>query len=213
MIRRPPRSTLFPYTTLFRSLEARPQVAVLGDVADELFREELLARRGVEQPHLLAQVVGQLLGLDRDRLDVLACLAQVARRRAVRAVVEQELLPVGLVVARLLLLLGRVPVLRELHLALLVGLLQLEERVAQELLLEMLLQVEQRHVQEVHRLVEAGVDTQPRLPGPEAGSSRRVSARAGGGPRRAVAGGAGERSAQPASDTSPRPPPPTRTSP
>src|SRR2546422_8366648 len=24
MIRRPPRSTLFPYTTLFRSLEARP---------------------------------------------------------------------------------------------------------------------------------------------------------------------------------------------
>src|SRR3989454_2199800 len=68
MIRRPPRSTLFPYTTLFRSLEARPQVAVLGDVADELFREELLARREVEQPHLLAQVVGQLLGLDRDRL-------------------------------------------------------------------------------------------------------------------------------------------------
>src|SRR3989442_11964639 len=27
MIRRPPRSTLFPYTTLFRSLKARPMVA------------------------------------------------------------------------------------------------------------------------------------------------------------------------------------------
>src|SRR5258707_12022087 len=27
MIRRPPRSTLFPYTTLFRSVEARPVVA------------------------------------------------------------------------------------------------------------------------------------------------------------------------------------------
>src|SRR5688572_31662029 len=29
MIRRPPRSTLFPYTTLFRSV--RPRVAVVGD--------------------------------------------------------------------------------------------------------------------------------------------------------------------------------------
>src|SRR2546425_11527143 len=29
MIRRPPRSTLFPYTTLFRSLEGRPRVVVL----------------------------------------------------------------------------------------------------------------------------------------------------------------------------------------
>src|SRR2546430_12872043 len=27
MIRRPPRSTLFPYTTLFRSLERRPDIA------------------------------------------------------------------------------------------------------------------------------------------------------------------------------------------
>src|SRR2546422_7836821 len=29
MIRRPPRSTLFPYTTLFRSIEAAKQVGVL----------------------------------------------------------------------------------------------------------------------------------------------------------------------------------------
>src|SRR5256885_8760705 len=40
MIRRPPRSTLFPYTTLFRSVDLLAQVAVgyrrgnLGDVAD-----------------------------------------------------------------------------------------------------------------------------------------------------------------------------------
>src|SRR5689334_24495107 len=32
MIRRPPRSTLFPYTTLFRSVE--PRLAVLGDDLD-----------------------------------------------------------------------------------------------------------------------------------------------------------------------------------
>src|SRR5258707_8017457 len=30
MIRRPPRSTLFPYTTLFRSLTAGPRLAFLG---------------------------------------------------------------------------------------------------------------------------------------------------------------------------------------
>src|SRR5690349_23000364 len=35
MIRRPPRSTLFPYTTLFRSADVEQQVAVLGDGVDE----------------------------------------------------------------------------------------------------------------------------------------------------------------------------------
>src|SRR6266542_6647132 len=33
MIRRPPRSTLFPYTTLFRSHEARLEVMPVADVA------------------------------------------------------------------------------------------------------------------------------------------------------------------------------------
>src|SRR5256885_11260751 len=46
MIRRPPRSTLFPYTTLFRSLgdvqAAGVEVAVAGDEADRC-----LARAGV----------------------------------------------------------------------------------------------------------------------------------------------------------------------
>src|SRR2546425_6874524 len=32
MIRRPPRSTLFPYTTLFRSLDLRDVVLVVGGV-------------------------------------------------------------------------------------------------------------------------------------------------------------------------------------
>src|SRR3712207_8589504 len=34
MIRRPPRSTLFPYTTLFRSVADRPQRVVHVDVAE-----------------------------------------------------------------------------------------------------------------------------------------------------------------------------------
>src|SRR5438876_3809542 len=40
MIRRPPRSTLFPYTTLFRSLVAAGASAVLPYLADE-FAESL----------------------------------------------------------------------------------------------------------------------------------------------------------------------------
>src|SRR5258708_16276472 len=41
MIRRPPRSTLFPYTTLFRSIDSRR-----GDFADAVM--ELTDRRGVD---------------------------------------------------------------------------------------------------------------------------------------------------------------------
>src|SRR2546430_3857530 len=54
MIRRPPRSTLFPYTTLFRSLQlesARQQTGHLqraGDVFDEIAFEEL-RRRDVDR--------------------------------------------------------------------------------------------------------------------------------------------------------------------
>src|SRR2546422_6163185 len=36
MIRRPPRSTLFPYTTLFRSQSARRPVGILGQERDAL---------------------------------------------------------------------------------------------------------------------------------------------------------------------------------
>src|SRR5256885_6841587 len=63
MIRRPPRSTLFPYTTLFRSIERReprplqqqrqgrvnPGVQHGGDDGDEA------EQQGVAQPHVLAQ--------------------------------------------------------------------------------------------------------------------------------------------------------------
>src|SRR5256884_1612781 len=49
MIRRPPRSTLFPYTTLFRSVGTAPQLCQHG--LDPLQRRDLeqpLDRRGVE---------------------------------------------------------------------------------------------------------------------------------------------------------------------
>src|SRR5690349_22569085 len=45
MIRRPPRSTLFPYTTLFRSHRDLPAEVAVEDVDDE-FRRMLLRHRG-----------------------------------------------------------------------------------------------------------------------------------------------------------------------
>src|SRR2546426_12770197 len=72
MIRRPPRSTLFPYTTLFRSA---------GDVGTEEVEERLV----VVLPHDRA---GPRIDLDH---------ARVRRRMiaTVRAVVEDEEIPVG----------------------------------------------------------------------------------------------------------------------
>src|SRR3989442_6963203 len=50
MIRRPPRSTLFPYTTLFRSVEVaireREALGVLADQAHVHLARERLARPG-----------------------------------------------------------------------------------------------------------------------------------------------------------------------
>src|SRR2546422_10609147 len=39
MIRRPPRSTLFPYTTLFRSMDALSNALDIVEVADSLKRD------------------------------------------------------------------------------------------------------------------------------------------------------------------------------
>src|SRR3989454_12697384 len=63
MIRRPPRSTLFPYTTLFRSVQE--------PAAEQRLGEELLESRepldlGMPGPH---QVVGTVMGrVELDRL-------------------------------------------------------------------------------------------------------------------------------------------------
>src|SRR2546422_6506572 len=57
MIRRPPRSTLFPYTTLFRSEEARARerVARLGERPREAVAERRLPPRPLPAPAPLAQ--------------------------------------------------------------------------------------------------------------------------------------------------------------
>src|SRR2546422_3824913 len=59
MIRRPPRSTLFPYTTLFRSVGLGLVVVVVRDeVADGVVREIL--------PELAVQLGGQGLVVGQD---------------------------------------------------------------------------------------------------------------------------------------------------
>src|SRR2546430_3664571 len=70
MIRRPPRSTLFPYTTLFRSIDALLQHLVPVHIRKEL--RHARQQRGEEQRELgpLARGLEELrrvLGQERDR--------------------------------------------------------------------------------------------------------------------------------------------------
>src|SRR5438094_2034130 len=72
MIRRPPRSTLFPYTTLFRSLHELPVAGAHGRRAAERLLADLLdvlLRHDREEHQALQQEGEGLVGsqLDRDR--------------------------------------------------------------------------------------------------------------------------------------------------
>src|SRR5258708_10940599 len=49
MIRRPPRSTLFPYTTLFRSAKSSGATLLAGGVEGELIRPTVLAQVADDQ--------------------------------------------------------------------------------------------------------------------------------------------------------------------
>src|SRR2546430_5126244 len=61
MIRRPPRSTLFPYTTLFRSRDPRAEPhAVARDIVFFHARE-----LGEAQPQMRGARLGELLSLER----------------------------------------------------------------------------------------------------------------------------------------------------
>src|SRR5256886_6486560 len=70
MIRRPPRSTLFPYTTLFRSLHSH--VAVTRGLLDLCTRDEL---QGV-----IAHELGHVKNLDVRLMTTLAALDRKSTR-------------------------------------------------------------------------------------------------------------------------------------
>src|SRR2546430_10867928 len=55
MIRRPPRSTLFPYTTLFRSLIATPTLIFLGWLSDKIGRKPIILRSEEHTSELQSQ--------------------------------------------------------------------------------------------------------------------------------------------------------------
>src|SRR3989442_15048726 len=68
MIRRPPRSTLFPYTTLFRSVEIGVRHAALSHVHLDLAvnaqpvagKRKVGARHDFESEHLAVEILGSL---------------------------------------------------------------------------------------------------------------------------------------------------------
>src|SRR2546428_12917607 len=67
MIRRPPRSTLFPYTTLFRSPDARDAAVVLEGLLGDGVRHPFAVRRDLRVPYRLEREIvvdgdGALLG-------------------------------------------------------------------------------------------------------------------------------------------------------
>src|SRR3712207_9121002 len=75
MIRRPPRSTLFPYTTLFRSLQqwlGQVEIKVLVDRAGEIIDSRFVGGLTVEYR---VEIVGD--ALDRRRVDLAALYCTV----------------------------------------------------------------------------------------------------------------------------------------
>src|SRR6266540_7405518 len=89
MIRRPPRSTLFPYTTLFRSHHATELAACLdrarGPVAEDILRGQgfgdVVARIAAEHPDRTALVEGERRLTYRELLSHADGLAAVLRAR------------------------------------------------------------------------------------------------------------------------------------
>src|SRR3712207_9018522 len=71
MIRRPPRSTLFPYTTLFRSYDVR---GVVGHAA----HPEVLERAGARGADMLIAVTRS------DEANMVACLVAFSDRKSTR---------------------------------------------------------------------------------------------------------------------------------
>src|SRR3712207_7827936 len=67
MIRRPPRSTLFPYTTLFRSVEAEGRGGAPADSARVGLEVAVGVRQGVAQLMQHLAQVGARLGFARVR--------------------------------------------------------------------------------------------------------------------------------------------------
>src|SRR3712207_8398423 len=81
MIRRPPRSTLFPYTTLFRSEDRETITRIV-----ERFGEDILGERGIDRRALGRKVFGDPEALS----DLEEILHPLVRRETDRRIVASE---------------------------------------------------------------------------------------------------------------------------
>src|SRR3712207_9090292 len=86
MIRRPPRSTLFPYTTLFRSPLAR-QAKSLRQIRDEVLAEELRDRLAYDQRTAHLQLA---IHVDGGVAHVDGAVGSEAERQLVRRLLRSE---------------------------------------------------------------------------------------------------------------------------
>ena len=125
---------------------------------DELFGQRKLAGREIQQRHLINQMVAQVTRGRRDRLEIFLFLVLLALATGLEAV-EEDLFPVDLVLGlRLLGFVSRRLSFGCLLILFLFRLDHLQERIRLQLLLQVLLEVEQGHVQQIHRLIQARID-------------------------------------------------------
>src|SRR2546422_5124380 len=97
MIRRPPRSTLFPYTTLFRSRKTREGQRVPVEMSTAVVQVEAVLEGSVVLLELVAAAhdveIGMpvAVGVEEHRVDVLAQIVRL--ERALRARAERAVAP------------------------------------------------------------------------------------------------------------------------
>ena len=77
------------------------EIAIVGNVADEVIGQHRFTRREVEQRQLLREVVREMLGVDRDGLEPLALLVLLPLSSGLEAI-EQHGFPIDVVVSGLL---------------------------------------------------------------------------------------------------------------
>ncbi len=149
------RSDLFQpgiqgFDDFFQGAGQSPRVT---HIPDDLLPQPMKPRRQLHQAQLFQEVVAQIHRLDRCRLEELLDFVLLPSSTGVEAV-EQDFLPVDFVLIRWIFS----GFLAQAYVLLDVGLRHLQERILRQLLLEMLLQVQQGHVEQLHRLIQAWVD-------------------------------------------------------
>src|SRR3712207_573854 len=92
MIRRPPRSTLFPYTTLFRSIRElrRLGVTTVVDTDGDPLRRAVRAEPSVVSPNVLEaeELVGHEFNDDEDRVIAVREIVELGAREAIMTVAD-----------------------------------------------------------------------------------------------------------------------------